>query len=65
MTLTFIIYVIIIGATAASLANSVNIINHYNNVNCKIVSIADDTLYGRLSTANTSNFYIGIIPLST
>ena len=43
----------------------VDIVYYFNDVGCKTASVADDTIYGRLSPTVENRFFTGLSPFST
>ena len=62
---TVLTYLLIVIGSAAALSGGPDITNYYSNIGCKLMSVADDTLYGRISPTDDSTFFVGIVPLSS
>lgn len=45
-------------------AHGTDIVNNFNDIGCKLTSIGDDILNGRLSPTVSNRFFVGITPLA-
>lgn len=59
------LFALVTAAAAAAVTVGPDITNHLNNIGCKLMTVADDTLYGRMSVASSSKFFVGIVPLKS
>ena len=45
--------------------NGVSIVQHFNDVGCKVAAIGDDTMNGRMSPTVENRFFVGLTPYQT
>lgn len=62
---TIFCYLVISIGAAAALAGGPDVTNHVNNIGCRLVAVADDTINGRISPTDDTVFFVGLGPLKT
>jgi hypothetical protein len=62
---TILCYLVITVGSAGALAGGPDVTNYVNNIGCRLIAVADDTLNGRISPSDDSVFFVGLTPLKS
>lgn len=50
---------------ALAITQGSQIVMNFNDIGCKMMAVADDTVYGKLSTTVPNRFFSGLNPFGT
>lgn len=62
---SIILYLAVILGGIFGIIKGVNFVYYFNDVGCKTIAVADDTLHGRISPTVENRFFVGLSPFST